>query len=51
MFQSHKLISLNKQYSIEQARGQSHEEDLDLVFILDDLKFGDLRLSRLWYGK
>jgi hypothetical protein len=32
--------NLNKQDSIEQARGQSHEEGLVQIFMLDDIKFG-----------
>jgi hypothetical protein len=44
--------NLNKQDSIEQARGRFHEKDLIQVFTLDDSKLrGVLRLSRLYYGK
>ena len=31
---------LNKQDSIEQARGWSHEEDSSQIFMLDDMQFG-----------
>jgi len=38
----------NTQYSIEQARGQSHEEDSSQIFMLDDMRFGGVwTLSRL----
>jgi hypothetical protein len=29
----------NTQYSIEQARGRSHEEDSSQIFMLDDMQF------------
>jgi hypothetical protein len=44
--------NLNKQDSREQARGQSHEEGLVHIFMLDDMQLGRvLRLSRLYYNK
>jgi len=39
--------SLNKQDSIEQARGRSHKEGLVQIFILYDIQLGGLRLFRL----
>jgi len=30
----------NKQDSIEQAKGRSHEEDSSQIFMLDDMQFG-----------
>ena len=38
----------NTQDSIEQARGRSHEEDSNQIFMLDDMQFGGVwTLSRL----
>ena len=40
--------SLNKQDSIEQARGRSHKKGLVQIFMLYDMQFeGGLRLFRL----
>ena len=44
--------NLNKQDSRKQVRGQSHEEGLVQIFMLDDMQLGRvLRLSRLYQNK
>ena len=42
----------NTQYSIEQARGRSHEEGSSQIFMLDNMQLGFfLKLSMLCYSK
>jgi hypothetical protein len=43
--------NLNKQDSIEQAWGLSHEEGLVQIFMLYDMQLGGLKLFMLCYSK
>jgi hypothetical protein len=43
--------SLNKQYSIEQAKGWSQKKVLVQIFMLYDMQVGGLKLSMLYYSK